>query len=68
MKDFEVRLYIDGRLVVFYGNDINRNTTDGGGNQVLYARCWELTEDEKPVRRGVINLDPNWTVKSLYWE
>lgn len=66
MKSFEVKVYTIGHTYVFYGDDVRRDTTDGSGTPILYAPCMEIDEAHKLVlNRGVINLNPDWTVKSI---
>lgn len=68
MSSFEVKLFLAGSTVMFYGDMIERNTADGDGNPLYHAVCYDVTPDGKVLRRGVINLNPDWTVKSLFWE
>ena len=70
MSSFEVRLYLAGETVVFYGDEIRRDTANGAGEPVLYAPCFREIDPKKHTfdRRGVINLNPDWTVKSLFWD
>ncbi len=67
VSSFEVTVYHDGKQYVFYGDEVRRDTTDGAGNQVLYARCYRIVDPVKHTfdMRGVVNLNPDWTVKSI---
>lgn len=53
----------DGVQALVHGENIRRDTTDGGGNPILYAKCYEVGGD----RVGVVNLNTDWTVHSLFW-
>lgn len=72
MEDFFcVKLITDHYEVRFMSTDIKRDTSDGGGNPILYARCQCFrmyssgAVDNYPYG-GVVNLNPDWTVKSLF--
>ena len=69
MKSFEVTAYINHETVVFYGDDIRRDTTDGSGTVILYAPCFRVIDPKRHTfdKRGVVNLNPDWTIKSLFW-
>ena len=60
--NFKVVVKIGEKRYMFYGNLIVRNTTDAAGDPILFAPCWDMSNDKK----GVINLNPDWTVKSVY--
>lgn len=47
----------------FYGSQI-KQVHNGAGVPTFYAPCWDLKDD----RQGVINLFPDWTVKSIYFD
>ncbi len=66
MTNFSVKFTLDGRNFEFYANNINRNTTDGGGNPIYYAKCYELGKRGQVIRTGVVNLTADWKVKSLF--
>ena len=67
VTSFEVTLYHEGMTIVFYGDEITRHTTDGGGNPILSAPCWEVSQG-KIMRRGVVNLTPEWGVCGLTFD
>ena len=53
----------DGTQAIVHGEKIRRDTYDGAGNAILYARCYEVGGN----RVGVVNLNADWTVHSLCW-
>ena len=67
VSSFEVVVHHEGHQYAFYGDEIRRDTTDGAGNPILYARCYRIADPVKHTfdMRGVINLNPDWTVKGI---
>ena len=69
MSSFEITANVNGQTVVFYGDEIARNVTDGAGNLLLHAPCYRVINPKTHTfdKRGVVNLNPDWTIRSLYW-
>ena len=68
VTSFEVKLFHEGKTYVFYGDKISRNLADGGGNLILAASCYEVDSKGKILRRGVVNLSPEWTITHLFMD
>ena len=71
--NFVVIFFLDGKRYAFNGRDIDRKTADGAGQQILYAPCWEERINEELdtveiVGHGVVNLNPDWSIRSLYMQ
>lgn len=60
---FTVTITLDGVCYTFDGSRIRRDIEDGAGRKILSAPV--VREDGK---HGVVNLNADWTLASLYME
>ena len=68
MEQFTLAFVIGDRRFVVDGESINRNTTDGAGNPVLYARAdvYQIGDAfDMFIGEAVVNLTPDWRIKSV---
>ena len=66
ITNFKLSFTFGGKNYEIFGNSINRSTTDGGGNPVYYAKCYEIGKRGQELRTGVANLTSDWKIKSLF--
>lgn len=60
---FVVRFKVNGMWYQFDGGTIDRSKTDGCGNPIYTADVHD--ENGRP---GVVNLTPDWKIKSIFME
>ena len=60
---FEIVIHYEGHTYTARSDTIRRNLSDGSGYPYLYALC----VDESG-RKGVVNLTPNWGIRSINME
>ena len=63
ITQFIIAFTWEGHTYLANADTIKRDLSDGGGNPILSAVCYD--EDG---RRGVINLTPRWEIKNLTME
>lgn len=61
MTDFTVTITAGGHTYTFHAAEIRRDIADGAGNPIYHV----LADDEAGIPAAV-NLNPDWTVRSLY--
>ncbi len=61
IKDLSISFWFEDHFYQFNVNDMKRDLTDGGGNPIFTAMCF----DERG-RTGTVNLTADWRVKSLF--
>lgn len=61
ITDFMFSFSLNGKNYVANAATINRDLTDGAGNHILAAQCWD--EDGN---NGVCHLTSDWKIKSLF--
>ncbi len=64
ITDLNVSFELDGKTYYFNVADMNRNTTDGGGNPIFS----EVAYEKDTGRRCVVNLGSDWTVRNLFMD
>ena len=62
MQAFRVTIDLDGEQYVFQGDRIRRDIEDGAGRKILSAPVIR----ERDGKHGVVNLNADWTLSSLY--
>lgn len=62
LTEFTVYFVINGKEYHFYGNDIPRHTTDGCGNAIYGAKCYDKHEKFA----GVANMTEDWRIRSFF--